>query len=370
MLASYSKEQVVYINFEDERIPLQVATLTELLPTIQSVFGQKPTYLFLDELQNIPNWSKWLRRILDNENIKLFVTGSSSKMSSFELPTELRGRCWETKVFPLTLKEFFRFKGISIDLEKLKFLPEEKAKLIYGFDEFLFWGSLPEIVFTSPERKQELLQSYFQTVVRKEIIERFGIKNETALKTLLKLLLNSTYFTVSKLHHNLKSLGISTGKTTINNYLSYIESSYFLKQLYFYSPSMINQLQYPRKNYFIDNGFITSLSTKFSKNYSRLFENLIYWQLTKENEDIYYYKDKYGNEVDFVIVEGGKTKALYQVCYDLTDFETKEREIRSLKKAGRKLNCKELFLIVKQGYSDFKKLKGIKIISPETFLSS
>src|SRR4030067_824359 len=111
LLETYTREDVVYINFEDERIlTLTTDLLTDLIPEIQAIYGKKPKYLFLDELQLIPNWSKWVRRILDTESIQLFITGSTSKMSSAELPTELRGRAWVVKVSQLTFKEFMRFK--------------------------------------------------------------------------------------------------------------------------------------------------------------------------------------------------------------------------------------------------------------------
>jgi len=368
LLATYSREEVVYVNFEDERI-ITPATqfLTDLIPEIQALYGRKPKYLFLDELQLIPNWSKWVRRILDAEPIQIFITGSSSKMSSAELPTELRGRAWEVKVNPLTFKEFLRFKQVSIDTEKISFVKEEEARFRFFFDEYLIFGALPAVALTSQEKKQELLQSYFQTVVQKDIAERHKIDNDAALKTLLKLLLNSSYITISKLANSLKSMSIAVGKSTINNYLSYIETSYFMNELYIRNPAVINQLQYPRKVYFIDTGFMTALSTKFSKNMGRLFENLAFHTLTKTNETVYYYKDRKGNEVNFAILEEGKTTALYQVCFDLTDDETRTREISSLVKAGMTLNCQNLNVISLKKPDTFKLPQEIKVISAAEF---
>src|SRR5664279_1549702 len=193
LLETHQREDVVYINFEDERILPHIDLLTDLLPEIQASFGRKPKYLFLDELQLIPGWSKWVRRILDTEDVRIFITGSSSKMSSYELPTELRGRAWEIKISPLNFSEFLRFKQTTIDTEKMTYVQDEKARFHYLFDEYLKFGALPAVVLTTPEKKQELLQSYFQTVVQLEIGERFQVENDVALKTLLKLLLNSSY---------------------------------------------------------------------------------------------------------------------------------------------------------------------------------
>lgn len=363
LLQNYSKEEIVYLNFEDERLPQKTEVLTALIPTCLSFFGKKPKFLFLDEIQNLPLWSKWVRRILDNEKIHLFLTGSSSKLSSFELPTELRGRSWEVRVYPLTFKEFLRFKNFKVNLEEINYLENKKAQIFHLFEEYLLYGGLPEVVLSPKEKKIELLQNYFQTVIKREILDRYQIKNELLIKTVLKLLLNSSYFTLSKLFNNLKSLGFRIGKTTLNNYLDYIESSYFLKSLLFYSPSVKNQLFYPRKPYFIDQGFITALSTKFSKNYGRLLENLIFWQFQRKENEIFYYQDEKKNEVDFVLMDQEKVKKLYQVCFDISDFETQEREIKALIKGGKKLCCKNLNIITATKNTNLdKKIKLIDII--------
>lgn len=370
LLKEYSREEVIYFNFEDERVPEKTEILSQLLPQIQSLFGKKPQYLFLDELQNIPNWAKWARRILDSEEINLFLTGSSSKMSSAELPTELRGRAWEIQVYPLTFTEFLRFKGIKIDPEKIPYLDEERAKFDYHFQNYLLYGGMPEVALVPEAKKWELLQNYFRTVVQRDIIERFSIRNETALETTLKLLLNSTQITVTKLYNSLKSLGVKVGKTTLNEYLAHIKTSYFLEELYYWAPSIKDQLQYPRKVYFIDNGFITALSTKFSKNYGHLFENLLYWKLQQEHPQLNYYRDRKEREIDFVAIEVGTVQTLYQVCYDLGGMETLEREIGNLLRAGKRFNCNDLRLIARTNDEILKNLveqKGITLVDQYQF---
>jgi uncharacterized protein len=344
LLKAYSREEVVYINFEDERI-LSPGTemLTGLIPGIQDTYGGKPKYLFLDELQLIPNWSKWVRRVLDTESVELVVTGSSAKMGSAELPTELRGRAWEVKVEPLSFDEFLRFKP-------------------GGFDEYLVWGGLPAVVLTEMEKKQELLQSYFQTVVHRDIAERYSIGNNVALRILLKLLLNSSYITISKLHNSLKSLGVAVGKSTIDNYLAYIKTAYFLDELYIYHQAVKNQLLYPRKVYFVDTGLMTALSTKFSKNMGRLLENWLFHKLADKGEAMYYYKDDRGNEVDFVVMAEGKARALYQVCWDVTDEDTRQREVIGLVKAGVALKCDDLNLVIREAGGKKMLPGGIKVV--------
>ncbi len=365
LLETHSRDDVVYINFEDERLnPLNTEILTNLIPEILTVNGKKPKYLFLDELQLVPNWSKWVRRILDSEEIQLFITGSSSKMSSAELPTELRGRAWEVNLNPLSFKEFLRFKNTNLDFENLVFVKDEMARFKFLFDEYLTYGGLPAVVLSPIEKKIELLQLYFQTVVQRDIAERYRIDNDVALKTLLKLLLNSSYITISKLTNTLKSMGIAVGKSTVDNYISYIENSYFMKELFIHNQSVINQLQYARKVYFVDTGFMTALSTKFSKNSGRLFENIIYSELAKKHDNIFYYKDNKDREVDFLIMEDGKVTDLYQVCFDLEDQETQERELKSLLKAGEKFNCTNLNLVTIEKPAGLVLPESVKVVTP------
>src|SRR3989344_1057515 len=185
LLKEKSKDQVIYVNFEDERIPLDKGFLTGMIPAIREMSREKPEIIFLDEIHIMPEWSKWLRRIYDNENFRIFVTGSSSKLSSNEIPTELRGRFLEKRVFPLNFHEFLNFKNAGIQLESIKHSENQKAMLIGFFNEFLEYGGLPEVVLSPESKKLEIVQSYYNTVVKKDIVERFKVSNEEGLKLIL-----------------------------------------------------------------------------------------------------------------------------------------------------------------------------------------
>ena len=172
LLKSNSREEVVHINFEDERIPLKTEFLTNLLPIADEIFNKKIKYLFLDELHNIPNWSKWIRRTYDNQDIKLFISGSSSRMSEEEIPTELRGRFLEIKIFPLSFKEFLKFKKLSFDFKILEYSEKEKPRILKALTEYLIYGGLPEIDLIDDNKKLELAQSNYSTVIKRDIVER------------------------------------------------------------------------------------------------------------------------------------------------------------------------------------------------------
>lgn len=355
LLKKYSRHDILYINFEDERIPAETKILTDLIPAIKKNYGQKPKYLFLDELHQIPLWSKWLRRILDQEKIKIIVSGSSSRISSVEVPTELRGRAWGQTVYPLSFKEFLSFK--------------KTENIDYSLTEYVKFGGLPDVVLAPNDMQRKyLLDEYLDVVTRRDIVERFNLGDYETIKIVLKLLFNSTSITISKMTNSLNSLQIPIAKTTIARYLSYIESSYLLRQLYLYAPSVRAKLQYPRKTYFLDNGFLTAMSVKFGPNYGRLWENLVYWQLYKKHGDnLHYYRDERG-EVDFCVLENGKAVSLFQVCYDLNDLETKERELHTLRRVGRRLGILDLNLISGQ-IGEKAKEKGIKVIDPLDILT-
>jgi len=343
------REQIIYINFDDERIPRRREFLTELLPAIKRSVGERFEFLFLDEIQNMPEWSRWLRRIYDTGEARIFITGSSSKVSSRELPTELRGRALEVKVFPLSFKEFLRFKGEEVDFESVQYSEGQMARLQRHLDEYLYYGGMPEVVLSPEYRRFEILQQYYATIVSRDIIERYRIKNEEGLKALLRLLLNSTVYSTSRLYNTMKSMGHEIGKTTLHNYLGYVESSYFLRSVPIFSPKVKDQMQYPRKLYIVDNGFISSLSTRFSRNIGRLYENMVAMELMRRytgvDQGLYYWRDSRGREVDFVVKDGVEVKELIQVCHNMEDYNTRRREISGLLKASRELRCRRLTII-------------------------
>jgi uncharacterized protein len=351
LLKEATREEIIYLNFDDERIPRRTEFLSALIPSLRSNMKSEIQFLILDEIQDMPEWSNWLRRINDTEDIRIVITGSSSKVSSREIPTELRGRCLEIKLFPLSFREFLKFKKIEITPEKIPNSDNEKVQLRRAMDEYIMFGGMPEVVLAQEDKKSEILQEYFRTVVQRDITERHRVKNEEGLKALLRLLLNSTQYSISKLHNTLKSMNYSIGKTTLQQYLSYIEQSYFMQSLEIFYPKVKDRLQYPRKVYFIDTGFINALSVRLSKNLGRLYENIVATELMRRAGNhqwgIHYWKDSQGKEVDFVVVRDLAASQLIQVCYDLEDLDTKKREIRSLLKAERELNCSNLLIITK-----------------------
>ena len=286
LVKKFGKENCLYINFEDERIPRNTEALTALLASATEFYSRREMVFLLDEIQNMPNWSLWARRLLENTNHKIFISGSSSKLSSFELPTELRGRSLGVYVVPLNFSEFLRFKN-------------------------------------------------FRTFLVRDIKERHKIRNEEVLKETLRLLLNSSYFTVSRLNNNLKSLGYKSGKSTIVRYLEYFRESFFCDYLYVHHPSVKNRMKAPKKPYFADSFFLSHFAGSFSENLGRLMENAVYQKIktmTMENSllETFYFKDYQGHEVDFIVREKEEVKKIIQVSYVSKEQDINKREMDGL----------------------------------------
>jgi len=334
ILEKIRNEFFIYFNFKDERVPEETEVLTELMYAVEELYSKQPSYLFFDEIHIIPGWGKFLRRIL-TKGYKIFVTGSSSKLGLKEIPTELRGRIINYTLFPLSFKEYLNFK--EVEIETLYTQKEIEIKKV--FQDYLVYGGFPEIYDANKIEKKEVIQEYFRTLVQRDLIERFNKREDALLNDTVKLLLNSLMISISKLTKTLHSMRYRCSKNTISNYISYLEKSFFLFQVFYYSKNVKDQMQYPRKIYFIDNGFLKYLS--LNPGDSRFLENIIAIELKRRDHEFYYWRSGKGEEVDFVIMENDTIKSLIQVSFDISQPGTKEREIRALTKGLRHFGLNE-----------------------------
>jgi len=361
------KESIFYINFEDERIPKKTEVLTSLMPVLLETAGEGELFLFLDEIQEIPNWDRWLRRVHDSyRNIKFFASGSSSKLAVKEIPTSLRGRALSFEVFPLSFREFLSFKGITCEKD-LEYTDRMIGRLRGHLREYLCQGGFPEVVIEENLRiKRMIVQEYFRTIVSRDIAERYGVKNFQLLLNFLKYLLNSSYFSVYRAYHSLRSAGQKVGKGTLFSYLADAESVYFTYTVPISPHKIKDQMAYPRKVYFVDNSFINFVGIKFSENFGRLAENAAYLQLRRQQAmnpelEVYYWKRRDGKEVDFVVKRGLKVEEVIQVCWDPTDEETRKREVRGLVKAMEEFGLKE-GLVLTEDFEGEEEVDGKRIV--------
>ncbi len=344
------RERMLYVNLEsDMLLGCEISDLRRMIEIFYEIYPEnknKKVYLFLDEVQNVSNWEKFVRTIMDTEKIQIFISGSSSKLLSKEIATSLRGRTLPYNIYPFSFKEFLRAKDFKIE----KYLSSsQKAKLLNLLQRYLR-GSYPEVVLFE-EGREKILKEILDVTIYRDVVERFKVKNIKILRLLLRSLLSSTYFSVHRFYNYVKSLGMKVSKNTIYNYMEYFSDALILYTLKKYSKSYKEIEQTTPKIYFVDNGL---LDVSGVKDLGRLMENVVFLKLLRRgftpNVNLFYFSVN-RREVDFVLREGEKISQLVQVCYDVEDLNTREREIKALMKTSKQLNCKNL-LIITWDYED------------------
>lgn len=356
------ENQIYYVNYEDERIICETRFLTELIPAIREYFTpHNKLYLLLDEVHRIPGWAEWLNRQRERGHF-LYISGSTLYLQPHKIPKTLRGRTRTYTLYPLSFREFLKFKKFKINTGSI----EEKRSIIMSYiHEYLQFGGFPEVVSISNKNyKIAKLHEYFRAIMYRDIIEANNIENEFLLEIILKLIMNSTYFGSTKLYNTLKSMGIKTSKTTILSYKKAIESSYMLVQIDIFSYKIKDRLQYPKKVYCIDQGLRRAISPAYSRSESKALENAVFIEILRHidpaTNEICYYKSQDGYEVDFVILRSFKPICLIQVTYELSEKVVK-REERALIKAMNEFGLRNGYIIANIDYETTKNIGSKKI---------
>jgi predicted AAA+ superfamily ATPase len=365
-LEKVKRTDMLYVNLEDDRLlPLRLKDLDMLLRTYYEIYPQnrkKKIYLFLDEVQNVPGWERFVRRILDTENVQVYITGSSSKLLAKEIATTMRGRAASHMILPFSFKEFLRAKG----LEPERYLSSDKRSWIMRYlDEYVRFGGFPEVVLEEDENsKVKTLKEYVEILLVRDIIERHNVKNIKVLRMLFSAIHGSfsKEFSLHKFYNFLKSQGIKVSKNTIYDYFQHYEDAFAVIPVRRFSYSIREVEQSLPKVYQIDNGYAAQMGIRFTQNKGRLMENTVAVELFRRRSksplmEVFYWKDQGGKEVDFVIKKGEKIRELVQVCYDMGDYNTKMRETSALVKASDKLSCKKLSIIT-WDLDEKEKIKG------------
>ncbi len=357
---------VIYLNFEDERLyPLKGDELTVLLDLCRELFSieaSKRVYLFVDEIQNVKNWSKWARRIIEqNPSLKLIITGSSSKLLSKEIATELRGRTLSFKVFPLSFAEYLRAQGVSWELKNILYSKERPIIKKY-FNAYLAEGGFPAVL--ESKNYKELLREYYNVMFYRDVAERYKIKNIRLLEDYLTLLIDQTAcsFSVSATAKKLMEFGHSFSKNTLINFSRYTQDAFLTFEVKKYSYKIREQMRAPKKIYVIDHGLVQAVRFSFQDNYGRLMENIAYIQFQRQNKDIYYYKNN--RECDFVVNDRDKVSAVFQVAQNISNTKTREREIAGLIEAMARFKLKEGIILTEDDYEEIKMREGKVAIIP------
>jgi len=327
------KEQCLYLNFEDERLELD-NDYDQILSAYLELYPQQAleeVYFFFDEIQELPNWEKYVRRLYDTVSRNIFLTGSNARMLSMEIATALRGRSLTFEIMPLSFREFLIFQ--DIDPEE-RFSTRQKALIENRFEEYLVWGGFPELVNMESRFRPNVLQEYFDVMLYRDLVERYAIRDVSILKYLIKRLVSSftKEFSVNRFYNDLKSRGMKIGKDSIYRLMDQLFSIYMITYMEKYDPSVVKREMSNRKIYLYDNGFASALNYSFSEDRGKLLENLIFTTLRSSGE-LYFVKN--GFECDFVVFPRLKEPLLVQVTETL-HRDNIQREVKGLERARRR----------------------------------
>ena len=354
-LLKENPNNVFYINFEDERLSfvdvMDMGFIYETFLELRNPEGR--IYFFLDEVQHIKGWEKWVSRMYE-KGLKFFVSGSNASLLSSEYSSALTGRHISFRVFPLSFKEFIGFKSEELLREESFYLPDKRARIKMHLEEFITNGGLPEVVY---EDRKDILQQYFNDILVRDIIFRYRLKFKETLKTLAIYLLTNTS-SLTSLYSLKRAMG-ERSINTIKSYVSYLEESFLLFRLPFFSFSVKRQMLNPFKVYATDTGLRNAVSFQVSSDYGKLYENVVAVELIRRGKEIYYWRDYEQREVDFVVKEGLNVTHLIQVCYKIEDPKVKKREVKALLKASSELRCQDLHIITKDYEAVEKDKKGL-----------
>ncbi len=351
------KENILVINFEEPAFAphLNLKFLLQIYDAYLEKFNPKgKIFILLDEVQLVPQWEKFVRGLYDRgENIKFYITGSSSRLLSKEFGPALTGRIYSNEIFPLDFREFLEFKNEQKLLDTIS--GKGAPNLRHLFREYMEFGGFPQIVLTADKKdKLQILKDYYSAIIEKDIVQRYEVRDIKQLKEFcLNMITNiSNPFSAYQAEKKQK-----ISQPTANKFLEYAREVFLIQAVNFFSYSYTRQKINPSKIYVIDPGLYNAVSFKFSENLGRIFENLVYLEYRRRQKDIFYWKNK--NEVDFLIREGNKVDKIINVSWELNE-ENKQREIAGLLEAMDEFNQQEAEIIT-IGYEEEIKVKNKKI---------
>lgn len=341
-----SKESVLYLNLEDERLLPMKAFDLHWIPDIYfrryPQAREAPSAFFFDEIQNIPGWERFVRRLLDSENVHICLTGSSAKLLSREIATSLRGRAISTEIYPFHFMEALAHQGIDVKHGERPG-SKKRALLENRLQAYLAKGGFPEVQDIDEAYRLRILQDYLNVVILRDLVERHRITNTVALRYMIRHIMNApaTLFSVNKFYNDLKSQGIGCGKNTLHEFLDHLCDTYLFFQLFLHTTSERARMVNPRKVYVIDTGLIHACSSNPRRDTGHLLENFVFMELRRRHETIEYYKTAGGREVDFLVTDRRGRKTLVQAAAGLEDPSTRTREFRALEEAMEETGLNE-----------------------------
>lgn len=377
-------EQILYLNFSDDRLlNITGSDLKNILDAYQELYPQyiddPNVHFFFDEIQDVPNWENFVRRLLDTEKMSIYITGSSAKMLSKEISTSLGGRVITREIFPFSFSEYLQYIPPAADIiPKFPLSTKKQALFKLSLQDFLRNGGFPEAITLHKNLSKspmlcdvlkidlqkelcDLLQSYIESVIYRDIVERYKISNIQAVKGLLvRCLQNSaSLFSINKTHNILKSQGYAVSIDSLYEYMKHFEDAYCIFSVPIYNFSANKRMLASKKIYPIDQGLITAYTVNEAGERSHRLETTVFSHLRRNNKEIYYYHtQKNSKEVDFLTLSPKGEMALYQVAESIKEPKTYQREVSALEEAMLELNLKTGIIVTLEEEQEIKTTNG------------
>ncbi len=366
-------KNILYLNFFDDRLAnLKTIGLDKVLEAYFLLYPDKRNrekiYCFFDEIQAVPGWESFIDRLLRTENCEVYITGSSANMLSKEITTEMRGRALSWELFPFSFGEYLDYRGLA---SNPPFSVQKKLEIQHAFESYWDCGGFPEVVDADKFLRIKIHQEYFNSILFRDLIERYDIPHPRAIVDLARRLMDSasTLYSLNNLTNYLKSMGHKVPKSTVADFLMWLEDAYFLFTVRLYDASFSKSNANPKKIYAIDHAFIRSISSGILVNSGHLLENLVFIALRRLNGKLFYYRTERGTEVDFLMINESGDKELFQVVESMENPSTRQREIHSLKLAMSELGLNRGTIITRSDEEQIETDRGkIEVVPVWRFL--
>jgi len=340
MAAGAPRESLLYFNFEDDRLDgLQAKDLHHLIEIYYRIhpgYRDKETVrLYLDEIQLVPSWESFVRRLMDSEKVEIMLTGSSARLLSREIATSMRGRAMEVLVHPFSFREYLSHRNQLVERPFQELPKAAKSRVTQQLNDYLVRGGFPEAQEATQRDRDSLLRGYVDVAMLRDVIERHSVSNPTALRWLVRQLLGNAAgaFSAQKFFDALKSQGVAVGKDTVHAYLGHLEDAFLIRTVNLHSNSERRRMVNPRKAYPVDPGLIPVFERNRRSNTGHALETAVLIELERRGARVGYLRTASGYEVDFHADFPEGTLQIIQVCADLSSKETLEREVRALVEA-------------------------------------
>lgn len=313
-------EQILYIGFDDERfVSMQTADFDDILQAYREMYPTQPlkdVYMFFDEIQLIEGWELFVLRVFKNYCKHIYITGSTAKMLSGEMASALRGWPDEYREYPLSFDEYLDFKDVKAN----RFTEDGAAVLASEFKQYCKEGGFPQVVLADvATEKIKILQSYFNTMLFRDMIEHYGISaSPSGVRYFLKRVMNNITkpTSVNNIYNELKSQGMRVSKDSLYQWLDYACNIFLLRKVPKYTQSIVKQNLSPAKYYIADFAMRNAILLPQSDDEGKALENIVYMTLERdlgEEDQVFYFNETV--ECDFVVVKADHVEQLIQVCW-------------------------------------------------------